>query len=95
MEIFHFFLIFFILTRIPITFSWPTSQGDSCLHTAPSPPLLQTPRPPGVYIGTLKIGWQGLRTVTVHPGGGTRRVVYHGTDRDNQYIGVLQKPVEL
>ena len=34
---FPFFSSFFALTRIPITFSRPTSQGAGCLHTAPPP----------------------------------------------------------
>ena len=40
---------------MPITFSRKTSQGVSFLHTAPSPPLRQPPRPPGLTIGTLTI----------------------------------------
>ena len=55
MVLFLLFLSFFASTSIPITFYRPTSQGAGCLHTALTPPRLQTPRPPGLDIGTLNI----------------------------------------
>ena len=48
--IFLLFPSFFALTRIPTTFSRPTSQGTGFLHTSPPPA-----RPLGPAIGTLTI----------------------------------------
>ena len=41
------------------------------------------------------MGWQGLRTGTGHPGGGTQRFGSHVTERDNPDRGVLQQPAGI
>ena len=54
MGLFLLFPSLFASTRMPTTFSRPTSQGAGCLHKAPSPPR-RPPRPPGPAIGTPTI----------------------------------------
>ena len=63
---------------------------DASVNTPPDPMPTRY-----IHQDTQYMVWQGMWTDTVHPGGGTRRVGYHVTDRDNLDRGVLQQPAGL
>ena len=62
----------------------------SAVNTPPEPTPTRS-----LHQDTQHPGWQGLRTCTGHPGGGTLRIVSHVTDRDNPDGCVLQQPADL
>ena len=58
---------------------------------APTPPAPTQDR----HKDTNHLGWQGMRTGTGHPGGGTQRVGYLVTDGENTDGDVPQQPVGI